>query len=99
MYGIGYQNTIDIVNGYNTLGIAARLCADLILGGYNDWHLLSWEELYKIYCNHFAGLETNALYWSSSQDSSNAAQALGGGLNSQSAGKSTIKKVRAVRTF
>ena len=97
--GTGYQNTIDIVNGCNTAGIAAKLCADLILGGYNDWYLPSWAELFKIYNNSFASLDSNALYWSSSQNTSTTAEALGGGLNFNDAPKSSIKKVRAVRTF
>ena len=97
--GTGYQNTIDIINGCNTAGIAARLCADLILGGYSDWYLPSWGDLFKIYGNSFAGLDSNALYWSSSQDSTTSAQALGGAFNSYSAPKSSIRKVRAVRNF
>jgi len=98
--GAGNQNTIDIVNGCNTSGIAARLCADLILGGYNDWYLPSYIELLKIYDNNFAGLDSSALYWSSSQLTTAGAYSLGGGYpGGYPSAKTNIRKVRAVRTF
>jgi hypothetical protein len=95
--GTGYQNTIDIVNGCNTAGIAARLCADLTLGGYNDWYLPSYIELLKIYGNIYAGLDSNAQYWSSTQIYPTSAYSIGGGYTLDS--KYNIRKVRAVRTF
>jgi hypothetical protein len=98
--GAGNQNTIDIVNGCNTSGIAARLCADLILGGYNDWYLPSYIELLKIYDNNFAGLDSSASYWTSSQYFPTSAYALGGGFSGGNLeSKNNVRKVRAVRTF
>ena len=66
--GTGNQNTIDIMNGCSQAGIAARLCGDLVLGGYSDWYLPSKDELYKLYLNRVAigGFAPNA-YWSSSE--------------------------------
>jgi hypothetical protein len=66
--GTGAQNTIEIMNGCSTAGIAARLCGDLVLGGYFDWYLPSKDELNKLYLNRVAigGFAPNS-YWSSSE--------------------------------
>ena len=68
--GTGAQNTIDIVNDCPTNGIAAKLCADLVLNAYSDWYLPSKEELNKLYINKnsIAGLNKNGMYWSSSEN-------------------------------
>jgi len=72
--GTGAQNTIDIMNGCSTAGIAARLCGDLVLGGYSDWYLPSKNELNKLYINKVAiGGFADNYYWSSTEyDNSNA---------------------------
>jgi len=74
--GTGNQNTIDIVNGCSTAGIAARLCNDLDLNGYTDWFLPSIDELGLMYTNlylnelgHLGGLESYSYYSSSEYNS------------------------------
>jgi hypothetical protein len=101
--GTGKQNTIDILLGCSASGIAARLCDDLVSGGYDDWYLPSLLELNLMFVNlHTAGLGgfTNAIYWSSSEIDSNRANGLpfycGYLLNNN---KSTTYFVRAVRAF
>jgi hypothetical protein len=71
--GTGLQNTIDIMNGCATAGIAARLCRGVTINGYSDWYLPSKDELNKLYLNRVAvgGFAPSGFYWSSSEDSSN----------------------------
>lgn len=70
-YGTGNQNTIDIVNGCSEVGIAAKLCSDLVTGGYSDWYLPSCDELYLLYMSRFSVLNiggmTSSNHWSSTQ--------------------------------
>lgn len=71
--GTGEQNTNAIVTGCSELGIAAKLCSNLVLNGYDDWFLPSRFELNLIYKNltdnGFGNLIVD-VYWSSSQASS-----------------------------
>jgi hypothetical protein len=99
--GTGNQNTIDIMAGCATAGIAARLCGDLVEGGYSDWYLPSKDELNKLYLNRVAiGGFTTGQYWSSSESAANAAWSQsfssGGQVNP---GKANLYRVRAVRSF
>ena len=66
--GTGNQNTIDIMAGCATAGIAARICGDLALNGVSDWYLPSKDELNKLYINRVAvGGFASDFYWSSSE--------------------------------
>ncbi|HMJ47015.1 MAG TPA: DUF1566 domain-containing protein [Ferruginibacter sp.] len=99
--GTGKQNTLDIVNDCATIGIAARICNNLGLGGYSDWYLPSRDELDKLYLNRVAiGGLANTLYWSSSESEAGfaIAQNFNGG-DLAFANKSILYNVRAVRSF
>ena len=99
--GTGNQNTIDIMAGCATAGIAARLCGDLVLGGYSDWYLPSKDELNKLYINRVAvGGFSSVYYWSSSEDFNFFAwvQNFANGFQLGN-GKNTTNYVRAVRAF
>ncbi|MCX6325121.1 MAG: hypothetical protein NT144_00495 [Bacteroidia bacterium] len=74
--GTGNQNTIDILTGCTTVGIAAKICYDLVLNTYSDWFLPSIDELTLMNVNlhgqslgGFAGWN----YWSSTEANSNCA--------------------------
>lgn len=69
--GTGLQNTIDIVAGCSVDDIAAKLCYDLILNGYDDWFLPSKDELNQLFLQKdkvggFAS-DVTAPYWSSTE--------------------------------
>ena len=104
--GIGYgaANTTAIVNGCAEVGIAARICDDLVLNGYSDWYLPSLDELEQLYLNlddnGIGGFNSSAFYWSSSEDTANYAWVLGFlSGNAISSAKNTSTYVRAVRAF
>ena len=104
--GTGNQNTIDIMNGCSETAIAARLCGNMVYGGYSDWYLPSKDELNKLYINRFAiGGFNNQYYWSSTeldnnwafkQDFENGLQNAGNKLNNYVPG---YIDTRAVRSF
>jgi hypothetical protein len=99
--GTGNQNTIDIMNGCSEAGIAARVCGDLVLGGYSDWYLPSREELNQLYLNRVAvGGFANFYYWSSPEGNNYLAwlQDFGSG-NLYCFSKASNYYVRAVRAF
>ncbi|MEI7981110.1 MAG: DUF1566 domain-containing protein, partial [Bacteroidota bacterium] len=100
-FGTGQANTAAIVNGCSTAGIAARICNDLVLNGYDDWFLPSKEEL-----NHLSlqktvvGGFTSDYYWSSSEASDYFAwfQYFSSGGSSTN-NKASNFYVRAIRAF
>lgn len=67
--GTGNMNTIAIVSNQGSGNYAAKLCSDLVLGGYSDWFLPSKDELDKVNLNQaLIGGFANDIYWSSSED-------------------------------
>ena len=97
----GAQNTIDIINGCNEVGIAARLCGDLVLGGYSDWYLPSKDELNKLYLNRVAiGGFVQSDYMSSSEYDVIFVWVMSFGNNYMHySNKGGTRYVRAVRSF
>jgi hypothetical protein len=99
--GTGNQNTIDIMAGCATAGIAARICGDLVLNGYSDWYLPAKDELNKLYLNKVAvGGFTSNYYQSSSEGNDFSAWIQEFGTGTQGMyGKNIGFYVRAIRTF
>ncbi len=99
--GSGQNNTSAIVLNQGAGNYAAKICDDLVDGGYSDWYLPSLNELGKLYANKsLIGGFAVAFYWSSSEDNMNAAWVQSFNSNSQSSGtKTTTYNVRAVRSF
>lgn len=77
-FGSGEANTNAIVNGCSTPGIAARLCSDLMLNGYQDWFLPSLDELKQIKSNWqvIGGFDTTITYWTSTESANQFASSL-----------------------
>lgn len=67
--GTGNNNTNSIIALYGSENNAARICYDLVLGGYSDWYLPSSGELFQLYFNRsiIGGFDNNASYWSSTE--------------------------------
>lgn len=99
--GTGMSNTNAIIATHGVGVYAARLCFDLVLGGYSDWYLPSRDELSKLYMNRVAigGFSTDA-YWCSSEHLAEDAWAINFGTGFTSGSyKSDTYCVRAVRSF
>lgn len=79
--GSGKTNTENIVSYHDSLGdyepsyatdgtVAAKICSDAVIGGYDDWFLPSKGELDLMYVNlkeQGLGDFVNSFYWSSSE--------------------------------
>lgn len=100
--GTGAANTV-MVSAACGAGTAARLCADLVLGGYSDWYLPSSNELHKLYINRSSiGGFATVRYWTSNEDSANYSYVINfgtGGSTTDTEGKTNAFCVRAVRSF
>lgn len=105
--GNGHQNTLDIIKGCSTAGIAAKICSNLNLDGYSDWYLPSKDELSAMYNNLASqglgdfSVGSEVWYWSSTQFDNNQAwsQNFTGGNQSNSDYKNYGHFVRAIRAF
>ncbi|RLD21532.1 MAG: hypothetical protein DRI69_03825 [Bacteroidetes bacterium] len=107
----GAGNTVAIMMQSGHTSSAARHCADVAYGGYDDWYLPSKDELNDVYTNRVA-IDTTATanggevfvndyYWSSTEESSNDAwqqEFTDGSQGGDNKGSST-GRVRAVRAF
>ncbi len=99
--GAGNKNTNTIVASQEAGNYAAKLCADLVMGGYNDWYLPSRDELNKLYLNRVAiGGFADSIYWSSSEYNDYIAwyQNFSNG-DQMNYRKRSLHYVRAVRSF
>ncbi len=101
--GTGMSNTTAILTECSTTGIAAKICGDLVQGGYSDWFLPSLDELNLMYNNlKLQGLGNFAAanYWSSTEFSGTNSyfNSFSNGVNGSTL-KSNSNRVRAIRTF
>jgi len=70
--GTGQSNTAKIIQTQGNGSYAAKLCADLVIDGYDDWFLPSRDELNELHRLKFLpdfNFDTNisSKYWSSSE--------------------------------
>jgi hypothetical protein len=94
-------NTNTIVSNQGAGSYAAKLCYDLVLGGYSDWYLPSQDELNKLYLNKAVVGGFAGAYWSSTDEAKgdNARyQDFTSGFEGE-AFKDKTFRVRAVRAF
>ncbi len=106
--GSGQTNTTAIMGQAGHTDSAAKLCSDLLEGGYEDWFLPSMDELNQMYLNLVAyydphGFLTHGFistyYWTSSEYSSHArAQNMEAGWQGIQT-RSTGYNVRCIRSF
>jgi hypothetical protein len=102
--GAGKSNTAFIVAHCSEPDIYARLCDNLIAGGFSDWYLPSKDELQLIYVNlHQKGIGgfENHPYWSSTEHSATYAWQIdfATGLSDRGAKGNHYQKGLAVRDF
>jgi hypothetical protein len=100
LIGAGASTTNLIVNAIGSGNYAAKLCYDLVQGGYSDWFLPTWKELEKIQLNQVAigGFQPQD-YWASNNDGNT-----GWAVNFLTATSgyhpfNNLNRVRAVRYF
>jgi hypothetical protein len=73
--GLSNTNTIIKVQGAVASSYAAGIAKFYTGGGFNDWHLPSFDELTKLYINrYYVRSKWSGTYWSSSESSSGYAR-------------------------
>ncbi len=112
--GSGFINTSLIVLSYGKGNYAAKICDDLVLNGYNDWYLPTYDEMTSIYFNllmhdtgdfYLSGNEEPdpSPYWTSTEALASTAYILDmrkGRANSAIYTKNLNRaRVRAIRSF
>jgi hypothetical protein len=105
--GSGQANTTAILGQAGFSSGAAQVAdnytnADTGSGVYSDWYLPSLDELNQLYLNQgtIGGFDSDAHYWSSSENDANNAWGMYFLNGSQGpVGKAGIDNVRAVRSF
>jgi hypothetical protein len=100
--GTGAANTAVILSGCATRPIAASIVTAYNDGGYTDWYLPSYDELYKLWINRsvVGGFDGFSVYWTSSEGSNIYGIVLlmpDGALAYTN--KNTNRTIRAVRSF
>jgi hypothetical protein len=101
--GTGDENTDSILAHCQEEGIAARVCHDLVLNGYDDWFLPSGWESCQMSFNRdlLGGLDVDGFYWSSSSSSANLANptSMEYTCSTPPANKNNTYRVRCIRKF
>jgi len=105
--GTGRSNTNTIIMIQGPGKYAAQLCADLVIGEYNDWYLPGIDELNKlcINSNTIGGFSFTNAYWSSTEhsrwDRRSVAwdQLFFNCVQNNNSDKSTLNCVRCIRSF
>lgn len=97
----GAENTNTILSKLGKGNYAASICNDLVLNGYDDWFLPSYNELSYV-CFYQSALNisgtTNKVYWCSNESQINSAQIYNFVYcTSYSSIKSALLNVRAMR--
>lgn len=83
-----------------TATIAARVCGNLVSGGYSDWFLPSKDELNKIYLNRTTLGITDNNHWSSSQGNNNQSWSHNFSFGTQGYDYKSIQEyVRPIRVY
>ena len=63
----GEFNTDLIINFSGTTNTVAKICKDLVIGGYDDWYLPSSKEMIAINNNGYLANYPNTLIWTSTE--------------------------------
>jgi len=99
--GSGKANTDTIVAQCGESSIAAKVCHDLVLNGYNDWFLPSKDELFimEAFRDSIGGFTGGGQYWSSTQYGITKAWSHSFGSSAAFNEKAFTYRVRAIRKF